>query len=57
MSESATIAQTKHPATVSTLAESLAALGVRAGQTILVHTSLRALGWVCGGPVAVLCSL
>lgn len=45
------------PVTVESITSDLHALGVEAGQTVLVHSSLSALGWVCGGASAVVDAL
>jgi aminoglycoside 3-N-acetyltransferase len=45
------------PATVQSLIEDLAALGVAPGMVLLVHSSLSSLGWVCGGAAAVILAL
>lgn len=57
MTEAAVIAATSSPVTVASLAADLGALGVRPGMTLLVHSSLSVLGWVCGGPAAVVLAL
>jgi aminoglycoside 3-N-acetyltransferase len=58
MSEREVIERTgNQPITVDSLCQDLIQLGVQPGMTLLVHSSLSALGWVCGGPVAVLLAL
>lgn len=48
---------TGDPITRARIGADLTRLGLRAGDVVLVHTSLRSLGWVCGGPVAVVQAL
>jgi aminoglycoside 3-N-acetyltransferase len=57
MSEQRLIQQTSSPRTRESLAPDLRALGVEAGMSLEVHSSLSTLGWVCGGPVAVVQAL
>jgi aminoglycoside 3-N-acetyltransferase len=45
------------PATIESLRADLQELGLRPGMVALAHTSLSALGWVSGGPVAVCLAL
>ena len=58
MSERDVIERTRgYPATVESLSTDLPALGVAPGMVVLLHSSLSALGWVCGGAVAVILAL
>lgn len=57
MPESDAIARSDRPRTRESLAGDLRELGLEAGMTVLVHSSLSALGWVVGGPVTVVQAL
>ncbi len=57
MHEGKLIEATPGPRTRASLADDLRQLGLEAGTTVLVHSALRALGWVCGGPAAVVQAL
>jgi aminoglycoside 3-N-acetyltransferase len=45
------------PVTKRRIVRDLSRLGVKPGQTLLVHTSLRSLGWVAGGAPTVVSAL
>lgn len=57
MSETKAIESVPQPGTRQSLAADLRRLGLVPGQTVLVHSSLSALGWVNGGAVAVIQAL
>ena len=57
MSEDKVVEKTEMPATIESLQTDLRALGVRPGMVVLVHSSLSAMGWVCGGAVAVVIAI
>ena len=46
--------ESNSPVTRVQLATALAQLGLRPGLTVMVHTSLKSLGWVIGGEQTVL---
>jgi aminoglycoside 3-N-acetyltransferase len=48
---------TEGPVTVSTLIRDFKQLGILPGMTLLVHSSLSKLGWICGGGPAVVQAL
>jgi aminoglycoside 3-N-acetyltransferase len=57
MGERAAIDRVDEPVTRPTLVEDLRALGLSAGETVLVHSSLSALGWIAGGAQTVVDAL
>jgi aminoglycoside 3-N-acetyltransferase len=57
VSEAETVQNVPLPRTRESLVYDLRELGVESGMTLLVHSSLSTLGWVAGGPVAVVQAL
>ena len=57
MPEGQVVGKTKTLCTVESLRDDFKALGIEKGMVLLVHSSLSAMGWVCGGAVAVIIAL
>ncbi len=57
MSQGKIVQKTDVPTTIDSLQSDFNALGIRSGMVLLVHSSLSTMGWVCGGPVAVIIAL
>lgn len=55
--EGSLIQRSPRPNTRLSLAQDFRALGIQPGGVLLVHSSLSALGWTCGGGVAVVQAL
>ena len=57
MPEGQVVQKTETLVTVKSLQAEFKELGVEKGMVLLVHSSLSAMGWVCGGAVAVIIAL
>lgn len=57
MSEHSVVAETPTPRTRESLAADLRKLGLHPGMVVIVHSALSKIGWVSGGPVAVVQAL
>lgn len=57
MSEERIVQETVVPCTRQSIERDLRHLGLKTGMVVIVHSSLRSLGWVTGGPVAVVQAL
>ena len=57
MPEGQVVQKTETLATVESLRTDFETLGIEKGMVLLVHSSLSAMGWVCGGAVAVIIAL
>eukprot|EP01124_Arcella_intermedia_P015728 TRINITY_DN22301_c0_g1_i1.p1 TRINITY_DN22301_c0_g1~~TRINITY_DN22301_c0_g1_i1.p1 ORF type:complete len:273 (+),score=37.82 TRINITY_DN22301_c0_g1_i1:2-820(+) len=55
--EGAVVSKTSLPITIQSMTSDLLGLGVSEGDTLLVHSSMSSMGWVCGGSQAVVTGL
>ncbi|MFO7882297.1 MAG: AAC(3) family N-acetyltransferase [Kosmotogaceae bacterium] len=57
MGQKEAVSKSEIPITIDIIKKDLKKLGLRVRQTIIVHSSLQSLGWVCGESVAVIKAL
>jgi aminoglycoside 3-N-acetyltransferase len=57
MSEKDVIKNSSRPWTINTLTDDLKNIGVKKGMTVLVHSSMSSIGWICGGAVPVIMAI
>ncbi|MCD4669589.1 MAG: AAC(3) family N-acetyltransferase [Actinomycetia bacterium] len=57
MSEKDVIKKSSRPRTINTLTDDLRNIGVKKGTTLLVHSSMSSIGWICGGAVSVIIAI
>ncbi|WP_053220055.1 aminoglycoside N(3)-acetyltransferase [Virgibacillus senegalensis] len=57
MSEQSVMEKLVRPNTRTSLHQQFKQLGLTEGMVVIVHSSLSSLGWVCGGPIAVIQAL
>lgn len=55
--EKAIVEQTKSPITISSLKKDFINIGIQKDDIVIVHSSMSKLGWVAGGPVAIIDAL
>lgn len=57
MSEFDRVQETTSFQSVETLKQQLQTLGIQAGDSIMVHSSIKSMGWIAGGAKAVIDAL
>ena len=57
MSEKDIIKNCSRPQTINTLTDDLRNIGIKKGMTVLVHSSMSSIGWICGGAVSVILAI
>jgi len=57
MSVEDVIERSKKPQTIKTLKSDMRKIGVKNGITLIVHSSMSSIGWICGGAVSFILAL